>query len=145
MALKKDGRWLAEFLGIDAALLKAAPNYYATDQCEARAMNTALWPATLGSFMEQSMEPVFQDSTINSTREFLNQYVLGRGAIPAIRVGNQPYGILPATPFSRMRWLRREILAGDRFDTHVPNQFLFLQRLYALYPRSQTKEELQSG
>lgn len=78
------------------------------------------------------MEPVFEDSTIDSTREFLNQYVLGRGAIPAIRVGNQPYGILPATPFSRMRWLRREILAGDRFDTHVPNQFLFLQRLYTL-------------
>lgn len=130
--LKKDGRWLAEFLGVDAELLKAAPNYYATDQCEARAMNIALWPATLGSFMEELMEPVFEDSTIDSTREFFNRFVIGRGAIPAIRVGNQPYGILPATPFSRMAWLRRKILADDRFVTRVPNQLLFLPRLYAL-------------
>ncbi|MDH3639263.1 MAG: hypothetical protein OES09_12500, partial [Gammaproteobacteria bacterium] len=130
--LRKDGRWLAESLGIDADLLKASTNYYATDQCEARAMNIALWPATLGNFMEQLMAPVFADRTIDSARAFFNRYVLGRGTIPAVRVGNQPYGILPTTAFSRIGWIRREILADDRFDTHIPDQFLFLQRLHAL-------------
>ncbi len=130
--LKKDGRWLAEQLGISPGILKASPNYYSTDQCEARAMNAALWPATLGYFMEQMMEPVFSDATIRSTREYFNRYVLGRGAIPAIRVGKQPYGILPATPFSRMAWLTRRVLANDRIRTGIPGQFTYLPRLYGL-------------
>ena len=32
---------------------KASPNYYGHDQAEARAMNVALWPATLGYFIDQ--------------------------------------------------------------------------------------------
>lgn len=129
---KKDGRWLADCLGIDAELLKASPNYYSTDQCEARAMNEAMWPATLGYFMEQMMEPVFSDGSINSTRAYFNRYVLGRGTIPAIRVGKQPYGILPVTPYSRMDWINRKILANDRLQTGIPDQFRFLTGLYAL-------------
>src|SRR2546429_5581689 len=31
--------------------------------------------------------------------------ILGSGAIPAIRIGTQPYGVLPATTISRMDWL----------------------------------------
>lgn len=104
---KKDGRTLAEMLGIDAAILQPTRHYYHTDMAEAKAMNHALWPATLGYFMENMMEPVFSDATIRQTRDFFCRYVTGRGAIPAIRVGKQPYGILPATPFRRMQWLRR--------------------------------------
>jgi hypothetical protein len=133
---KKDGRWLAESLGIDPDLLKASPNYYSTDQCEARAMNTALWPATLGYFMDQMMEPVFEEQTIRSTRAYFNRYVVGRGTIPAVRVGKQPYGILPATPYSRMAWLSRKILANDRVDTGIPDQFAFLPALYALVKKA---------
>ncbi len=129
---KKDGRWLAESLGIDPEILKASPNYYGTDQCEARAMNQALWPATLGYFMDQMMEPVFGDGTIDSTRAWFNRYVIGRGTIPAIRVGRQPYGVLPVAPFSRLRWIGREVLANDRLDTGIPDQARFLTALYAL-------------
>ena len=39
------------------------------------------------------------------TRGFFTRYVSGRGAVPAIRIGGQPYGILPTTAFSRIRWL----------------------------------------
>jgi hypothetical protein len=127
--VKKDGRWLAELLGVRADLLKASPNYYGTDQCEARAMHIALWPATLGAFMAQSMEPMFGDDDVAVTRDFFTRYVLGRGAAPAVRVGNQPYGILPATPFSRIAWLRRP-LSDDVL--RPPTQFPFLSRLYAL-------------
>lgn len=109
---KKDGRTLAEMLGIDAAILQPVRHYYHTDMAEAKAMHHALWPTTLGYFMENMMEPVFTDATIRQTRDFFCRYVSGRGAIPAIRVGKQPYGILPATPFRRMQWLRRADKSG---------------------------------
>src|SRR5690606_3684103 len=47
---RKDGRWLATGLGIDAGMLKASTGYFSTDQREARAMNEALWPASVGYF-----------------------------------------------------------------------------------------------
>src|SRR5688572_299888 len=105
--LKRDGHWLADFLGVDPAVLRNSVNYFAEDQSRARALNLALWPATLGYFMDRMMAPVFADNTIDETRDFFTRYVSGRGPIPAIRVGRQPYGILPATAFSRMGWFRR--------------------------------------
>ncbi|MCP5053319.1 MAG: hypothetical protein GY940_39510 [bacterium] len=132
---KKDGRWLAELLGIDKTVLQTVDNYYGTDQCEAKAMNSALWPATLGYFMENMMEPVFSDNTIEQTRLFFQQFVSGRGMIPAIRVGKQPYGIMPATVFSRMNWFDSEDSftppTGVAAGIHI-SQFPFLPALYSV-------------
>jgi hypothetical protein len=100
-----DGQWLAEYLGIDASVLATVRNAATTDQADARAMNTALWPATLGYWMETMMQPVFGPEAVEATRTFFIRYVGGRGAIPAVRIGRQPYGILPATALSRMEWL----------------------------------------
>jgi hypothetical protein len=128
---KKDGRWLAEILGIGPECLKNVANYYGTDQCEARAMNIALWPATLGYFMETMMAPVFSDQIINQTKSFFQSYVSGRGMIPAIRVGKQPYGILPATPFSRMNWPQVRTFAAYTAATPFPGgEFSYLQALH---------------
>ncbi|MER0171831.1 MAG: hypothetical protein DU489_14775 [Nitrosomonas sp.] len=136
---RKDGRWLAQSLGIDPAILKLSPQYYANDQMEARAMNEALWPATLGYFMEQMMEPVFSDGTITSTRNYFNRYVLGRGTLPAIHIGKQPYGILPAAPFSRMAWINRKLFNDDRLEPHISGSFLFLTRLYSLVKKADAR------
>lgn len=134
---KKDGRWLAEILGIETAYLENVANYYGTDQREARAMNVSLWPATLGYFMETMMSPVFSESVIAQTRSFFQHYVSGRGMIPAIRVGKQPYGILPATPFSRMKWLNVRIpLTHAAFvPSFVGGNFPYLQALYRILRR----------
>ena len=102
--LKKDGQILAEKLGIDPNVIRLFPNANASDQCEAKAMNTALWPATLGYFMESMMQPIFSDNTIKNTQRFFNQHVRGRGGIPSIRIAEQPYGILPTTVFSKLNW-----------------------------------------
>ena len=126
---KHDGRWLAELLGLDPARLATLPHYGRTDASDARAMNRALWPATIGYFMESMMHPVFDDGTIRQTRDFFNRHVVARGPIPAIRVGNQPYGILPATVRSRMSWLTRR---GDDVAGQGSAEDRFLQRLYAL-------------
>lgn len=129
---RKDGRWLAEHLGVDADLLKSSLNYFGTDQAEARAMNEALFPATLGYLLDQMMEPVLGDDAIVSTRAWFNRYVVGRGTIPAVRVGHQPYGILPVTPFSRMEWINRKLLSGELVDTGIPDQFRFVDRMHRL-------------
>ena len=115
-ALKRDGRWLAELLGIDVepSTLNLVPGYYRKDQCEARAMNTALWNATLGYFMESMLTPVFTDQQRSLARWFLINHVSGRGRLPAVRIADQPYGILPATTFSEMPWLDHD--DDDRFS-----------------------------
>ena len=110
---KADGQWLAEYLGIDPAVVAGLPHAGLTDQADARAMNTALWPATLGYWMESMMTGVFTTSGVHLTRDFFRDFVLGRGAIPALRIGKQPYGILPATAYSRLRWVATSLFEGN--------------------------------
>jgi hypothetical protein len=102
---KSDGQWFAESLGIDAELLRQVPHAGGADQAEARAMNAALWPATLGYFMDTLLQTVFNDDELYYTRWFFSRFVSGRGMVPAIRIGRQPYGILPTSASSRMQWI----------------------------------------
>ena len=92
-------------------------------------MQRALWPATVGYWMDKLLSPVFSDAAVASTRWFFTRYVSGRGAAPAIRIGGQPYGILPTTAFSRIRWLdpkARGQLGGS--DAELD----YLRSLYAI-------------
>jgi hypothetical protein len=102
---KKDGLAIAEALGISADVFQPIPGASGSDQADARAMNAALWPATLGYWMDTQMRPVFDAAAIEQTRRHFIDRVSGRGAVPAVRVGRQPYGILPTTAFSRITWL----------------------------------------
>lgn len=63
----------------------------------AKAMATALWPATLGYFMEQLAAPVFTDQHYQDAQAYFINNVQGRGPLPAFRVGRVPYGVLPVT------------------------------------------------
>ena len=130
--LKRDGQWLAEFLGIDTDVLKKVRYSDGTDQSEAKAMNLALWPATLGYMMDTMMRPVFSEDTIENTRWFFNRFVSGRGPIPAVRIGSQPYGILPTTVFSRMRWVFADENPRDGFVGVPGGDRRFLSRLYEI-------------
>jgi hypothetical protein len=108
--LKSDGQWFAETLSIGQALAERIPNANGRDQIEARAMHLALWPGTIGYMMRTMLAPLFSEDVIDRTRDFLSRYVSGRGWIPALRVGAQPYGVLPVTDFARINWLDRETL-----------------------------------
>ena len=109
-AQKRDGQWLAEFLRLDPAFVSAVHGSGGVDQAQSRAMQAALWPATLGYWMQTlftpnpGTSPIFPDEVIAETRSFFTSFVSGRGALPAIRIGGQPYGILPVTAFSRIQW-----------------------------------------
>ncbi|MDQ6701403.1 MAG: hypothetical protein M3Z36_14585 [Acidobacteriota bacterium] len=102
---KLDGDWLTTLMGIDPALFAKVHGSDGKDHMQARAMQCALWPATLGYWMDKMLTPVFNDAAVDDTRWFFTNYVTGRGAIPALRIGGQPYGILPTTAFSRIAWL----------------------------------------
>lgn len=134
---KKDGQWLAESLGIDSSIFKTISNATGTDQSEARSMNSALWPATLGYFMDTMMEPVFSEETIARTRWYFTNFVSGRGMIPAIRVGEQPYGILPATAYSRMSWFR-ERPAAEHLIKKKNEDFAFLRRMHKIITKAES-------
>lgn len=91
---------LADAFGFDARdWMGAADHGQDREQGAARAMMGAMWPATWGYFLEtldegqNALSPVIVDQV----RDFHRNHVRGRGPLPAIRIGNQPYGILTAT------------------------------------------------
>lgn len=128
---RSDGEWFAKALGIDDAIVKRIPNAGGFDQAEARAMNVALWNGTLGYMFEEMLSPVFSKTDIASTREFFTRYVSGRGALPAFRVGKQPYGLLPAMTFAHYRSPAEQPVRGP---VAAPESS-YLQRLHTLLLR----------
>jgi hypothetical protein len=98
-----DSQWLAGMPASLPAHVEKTTNNRNTDMGEA-AMNTVLWPATWGYFLESMLRPVLDQSTVDITRWFFTHFVTGRGLAPAVRIGDQPYGILPVTAYSRMAW-----------------------------------------
>jgi hypothetical protein len=128
---KRDGQVFAERLGLDPAMLMHARGADGRDAIDAQAMNMALAPGTLGYMAGTLMSPVFE-GWVDELSWFFGRYVSGRGAIPAIRIGAQPYGIIATTAFSRMTWLKDQ--RGAVFERLMRNdrQWTFLQRLHGI-------------
>jgi hypothetical protein len=82
------------------------PNATAKEQLDGRHMNTALWQATWGYFLLQMLgvgaanESPLTDDDIAWARSHFIDYVRASGPLPALRIGKQPYGILPVTSLS---------------------------------------------
>jgi hypothetical protein len=93
---------LAHALGIDADLLTPLDGGTRRDQAGARAMQTLLWPATGGYFLEQLLN-VFPDAAMDGARSHFLDFARAQGPLPLVRVSRQPYGVLPATSLDR--WL----------------------------------------
>ncbi|HTF02987.1 MAG TPA: hypothetical protein VK826_03145, partial [Bacteroidia bacterium] len=111
-----DGRRMADALGLNYSTLQYVANSDHTDFDEAVAMNKALYPATLGYYFDTLMKPVFGETALDQLRDFFVSNVTARGPLSAIRVGDQPYGILLTSDFSN--WKEQ---TGNA--THVGNRF----------------------
>lgn len=61
-------------------------------------MNAALWPATWGYFLEHMLAPVAPPAAIEPARLHFVSWVRGCGPQPVLRIGEQPYGLLPVLP-----------------------------------------------
>jgi hypothetical protein len=92
-----DGAVAAQALGVAAVVFAHLRHADGTEQHDAGAMNTALWGRLDSPLTRQLLAAV--------NPEFLRQHVIdfvrARGPLPALRVGSQPYGVLPVAAVDR--------------------------------------------
>jgi hypothetical protein len=96
-----DGALIAEALGVDAARLAHVAGADGRSRARAAAMHVALWPAVDG--------PLRQAMVVAAGGDAVHDHlpaVRAGGPLPVLRVGFQPYGIVPAT--SLRRWVAAE-------------------------------------
>jgi hypothetical protein len=86
-----------------------------TEDLDAQHMNRALWEATWGYFLKNMLRrlrpsdsPILLFDQRVEPREWLEEarrhfieHVRGRGPLPAVRAGSQPYGLLPVSSLDR--------------------------------------------
>lgn len=104
-----NGDTLTRALGLSpngTAALSNLPNNTAKEQSDARQMNTALWAATWGYFLSNifgRQENNLTEDDLGWARTHFINYVRAAGPLPAVRIGKQPYGVLPVTSLDQ--WL----------------------------------------
>ncbi len=110
----------AKAFGLPSELFARIENGGGREQQDAQNMNTALWPATLGYFLEQMMADSFPEEAIRQIRRHFIDYVRARGPLPAWRIGDEPYGVLPVQllPYHREINLKHNLSAAA--GTEVP-------------------------
>ncbi|MFK8008016.1 MAG: hypothetical protein AB8H03_16785 [Saprospiraceae bacterium] len=100
---KNDGIILGEALGINPNIFNKIKNSDNYSRRNSRLMNAALYPATWGYYLESVLAfyngghflKIPEDTDL--IRDFFVENISGRGALPTLRIGNQPYGILPVS------------------------------------------------
>jgi hypothetical protein len=134
-----DGVNLANVIGIPASTFDHVQYADDTDSLDSTDMLRALWPATLGYFLNQMMASVFSTDAIEQGREYVLANTFPRGPIAALRVGVTPYGVLPVT--SLRNYQVKSDVAGP-VETALVN---FVQKLWPTWlsssanaPRMQT-------
>jgi hypothetical protein len=125
-----NGDVTARALGIDPGAFTKVRGADELEQRDAYHMNTALWRATWGYFLEQLMAGAGSpsDADIRRGREHFASYVRARGPLPALRIGAQPYGVLPVVSLDRWRPLE-----GGPIDAPLVR---FLRSLREVWRRS---------
>jgi hypothetical protein len=96
-----DGQRAASALGVGDAVFQHVASAGGLDVSRAMLVNQALWPATLGAFGEEFLGSLVAIDSLTRVEDFFRRNVAGRGMVPSVRVGSQPYGILTTTAFSR--------------------------------------------
>lgn len=69
----------------------------------ARHVHTVLWPSTLGYYLDQRLRGVVSEAELNGIRSHFIRSVRGLGPLPLLRMGKQPYGVLPTTSLDRWK------------------------------------------
>ena len=97
-----DGGLLARALGITADTLRGVAHSGDGEQAAAGQMNALVWPSSFGYWFDTLAQPGTTDEVIDEIRHHAVSNVRGRGPLPPLRIGRQPYGVLPVT--SQTRW-----------------------------------------
>jgi hypothetical protein len=96
-----NGDLLRRALGLAEDTFTGVAQASAREHLSARCMNTALWSGTWGYFLEQMMMGQWTNALVEQYgtwgRSHFIEYVRPGGPLPAVRIGRQPYGILPVS------------------------------------------------
>jgi hypothetical protein len=92
-----DGDRLAAALNIAAPLLSHVKGANSDQDEIAHAMQTVMWPATWGYYLSQIVNGSVPnpDVILPAARDHFASAVRARGHFPILRIGRQPYGVLP--------------------------------------------------
>jgi len=117
-----DGYKLTKLLGVPSGVFRNVAGASGSEEIHASSMNRVLWPATLGYFMEEILNPVFSPTPTNTAahdagRTYFVNNVRARGPVPAFRVGAVPYGVLPAV--SVAHWGARGTSADEATEAKM--------------------------
>lgn len=97
-----NGAVTAAALGVDPGLLATLAGAGEREQAHAAAFNTALWSTTWGDAIEHltpagraNGDQRLDNPSLDAVRDHWVGHVRGRGPLPVLRLGRQPYGLLP--------------------------------------------------
>lgn len=94
---------LAAALGVPAAALAPAPGASGRHHRWSAALIDALWEASGGYYASDLLEPLGSDGLTAALRAHAAAHLHAAGPLPTIRVGPQPYGVLPVVARSGYR------------------------------------------
>ncbi len=89
---------LAQALGLARDGLETLPYAEGRDAAESVVMARALFEATWGPFLRTQAQPGFPLRVLPLVHAHATTWVRGGGPLPAVRLGRQPYGVLPVQP-----------------------------------------------
>ncbi len=102
-------------LGTTPSPLKFIAHSGADDDSYTQEMQTALWPCTGDYLLRNLLSQVLSDKTLGRLGHHFADFVRGSGPLPCVRVGSQPYGVLPA--LCMKDWKGTE---DDNQGSHLP-------------------------
>jgi hypothetical protein len=100
---RTSGDLAARALGIDPSVFSHVAWSGTEEDVAARHMNAALWGATWGYFLDKRLAGTVTPEELRFFRRHFIDYVRGAGPLPSMRIGKQPYGLLPVTSLDRWR------------------------------------------
>ncbi|HYI60042.1 MAG TPA: hypothetical protein VEX66_17875 [Microlunatus sp.] len=120
-------------LGLDAELVATLPGAADQQQGRARAFATALWTTTWGDAIEHltragraDAEKRLTSPKLDAVQDHWVDHVRGRGPLPAVRIGRQPYGLLPILQTdATYRPVTRDFAERGLVDLLRVNRFLW--------------------
>jgi hypothetical protein len=124
-----DGAVLARTLGLHDGLFANVAGKFGLEQLHAKNMGQVIWPATFGYAIEQMMNPIFLPPTPHDNlRNYYLANVRARGPSPVFRIGQVPYGVLPA--LSVVNWQKRGTSGGETLESSMRDTLLRLRETW---------------
>ena len=118
------GERIGRALGLpEATAFATVPGHGRFDDGPAADMNNALWAPTIGYFLEQLMRPLVPSATADAAAAHFRDHVRGRGPLPCLRIGRQPYGVLPV--------VAGDFTSDNAFETRLSRQLSALRPFWS--------------